>query len=121
MFDLDIRHVMVGQGEVYYNDQKSALDADLRDFEFQASFDPGPKRYSGGLSYKDGKIHFQNLNPLVHSLEAEFDATPGTFTLKRSLVTSGASQFSLTATLTDYVHPKVTANYQSALDTGELR
>ena len=58
---------------------------------------------------------------MVHSLEAEFEATPDTFTLKRSLLTSGASQFSLTATLNDYVHPKVTATYQSSLDTGELR
>src|SRR5207244_8990179 len=103
------------------NDRKSLLDADLHDFQFQSSFDPAPKRYSGGLGYKDGKIHFQNLNPMVHSFEAEFDATPDTFTLKRSTLTSGASQFSLAATLNDYAHPKVTATYQSSLDTGELR
>jgi len=121
VFDLGVRHVMLGQGELYYNDQKSALDADLHNFQFQSSFDPIPKRYSGGLSYSDGKIHFQNLNPLVHNFEAEFDATQDTFNLKRSLITSGASQFSLTATLQDYVHPKVTATYQSSLDTGELR
>ena len=84
VFDLGIRHVMLGHGEVYYNDQKSALDADLHEFEFQSSFDPGPKRYSGGLGYQNGKIHFQNLNPMVHNLEAEFEATPDTFTLKRS-------------------------------------
>jgi translocation and assembly module TamB len=121
VFDLGIRHVMLGQGEVYYNDKKSALDADLHNFEFQSTFDPGSKRYSGGLRYTDGNVHFQNLNPMVHSLEAEFDATSDTFILKRSLLTSGASQFSLTATLNDYVHPKVTATYQSSLDTGELR
>ena len=121
IFDLGVRHVMLGQGEVYYNDKKSVLDADLHDLEFQSSFDPGLKRYSGGLSYKDGKIHFQNLNPMVHNLEAEFDAAPDTFNLKRGLLSSGASQFSLTATVKDYVHPKVTATYQSSLDTGELR
>jgi len=121
VFDLGVRHVMLGQGEVYYNDQKSALDADLHNLEFQSIFDPSPKRYSGGLSYKDGKIHIQDLSPIMHSFEAEFDATPDSFTLKRSVLTSGASQFSLTATVEDYVHPKVTAAYQSSLDTGELR
>ena len=121
VFDLGVRHVMLGQGEVYYNDQKSALDADLHNFQFQSTFDPAPKRYSGGLSYTDGKIHFQNLNPLVHSLEAEFEATPDRFTLTRSLLTSGASQFSLAARLHDYVQPNVTATYQASLDTGELR
>jgi translocation and assembly module TamB len=121
VFDLGIRHVMLGHGEVFYNDQKSALDADLHEFEFQSTFDPDPKRYSGGLGYKNGTIHFQNLNPMMHNLEAEFEATPDTFTLKRSTLTSGASQFRLTATLLDYVNPKVTATYQSSLDTGELR
>jgi translocation and assembly module TamB len=121
VFDLGIRQVTLGQGEVYYNDRQSRLDADLHDFEFQSSFDPGPKRYSGGLSYKDGKIHFQDLNPMIHSFEAQFEATPDTFTLKRSTLTSGASQFSLAATLNDYAHPKVSATYQSSLDTGELR
>jgi len=121
VFDLGVRRVMLNRGELYYNDQQSALDADLQNFQFQSTFDPAPKRYSGGLSYSDGKIHFQNLNPMIHSLEAEFEATPDTFTLKRSLLTSGASQVSLNATLNDYVHPKVSATYQSSLDTGELR
>jgi translocation and assembly module TamB len=121
VFDLGIRHVMIERGEAYDNDQKSSLDADLHEFQFRSSFDPGPKRYAGGLGYKDGTIHFQNLNPIVHNLEAEFEATPDTFTLKRSTLTSGASQLSLAATLQDYVQPKVTATYQSSLDTGELR
>jgi len=121
VFDLGIRHVMLGGGEIYYNDQKSALEADVHNLQFQSRFDPGRKRYSGGLSYTDGKIHFQNLNPMVHKFEAEFDATPDTFTLKRSMLTSGASQFSISATLNDYAHPRVTATYQSSLDTGELR
>jgi translocation and assembly module TamB len=121
IFDLGVRHVMLGQGEVYYNDRKSSLDADLHDLDFQSSFDSGPKRYSGGLSYKDGRIHFQNLNPVVHSLQAEFEATPDAFTLKSSTVSSGASKFSLSATLNDYIHPKVSATYQTSLDMGELR
>src|SRR5262249_42473579 len=121
LFDLGIRHVSLGHGEIYYNDQKSRLDADLHDLQFQARFDPGPKRYSGRLGYANGKIHFQNLNPMVHSLQVEFDATPDTFTLKHATVTSRASQLAVSATLNDYVHPKVAAAYQSSLDTGELR
>jgi len=121
VFDVGVRHVMLGHGELYYNDQKSALDADLHNFEFQSTFDPSPKRYSGGLSYSDGKIHFGNFSPVVHSFEAEFDATPDVFALKRGLLKSGSSQFGLTATLNDYVHPKITAQYQSTINTGELR
>jgi translocation and assembly module TamB len=121
VFDLGIRHVTLGRGEIYYNDHKSSLDADLHDLEFESSFDSGPRRYSGGLSYKDGRIFFQNLNPVVHSLLAEFEATPDTFTLKRSTVSSGASRFSLSATINDYLHPRVSATYQASLDMRELR
>src|SRR5262249_18142539 len=121
VFDLGVRHVMLDQGELYYNDRKTAIDADLHDFNLQSSFSPVTRCYSAGLSYTDGKIHFRNLNPLVHSLEAEFDATADTFNLKRSLLTSGASQLSLTATLRDYAHPKITGTYQSSLDTNQLR
>jgi translocation and assembly module TamB len=121
VFNLGVRHVNLGQGEIYYNDQKSALDADLHDLQLQARFDAGPKRYSGGLGYTNGKIHFQNLNPMVHSLQAEFDATADRFNLKRATLMSGASQFALSAILNDYVHPKVSATYQSSLDTRELR
>ena len=60
VFDLGIRHVMLGGGEIYYNDQKSALDADVHNLQFQARFDPGRKLYTGGLGYTDGKIHFQS-------------------------------------------------------------
>src|SRR5215471_17190279 len=56
----------------------------------------------------------------MHSLMAEFEATPEYFTLKRGLLTSGNSQFSLTARMDDYVHPKVIASYASSLDTREL-
>src|SRR5207302_5536320 len=55
IFDLGIRHVMLGRGEVYYNDRKSALDADLHNLQFESRFDPAGKRYSGGLGYSDGK------------------------------------------------------------------
>jgi translocation and assembly module TamB len=121
VFDLGIRHVNVGQGEIYYNDRKSALDADLHDLRFQARFDPGPKRYSGELAYTNGKIHFQDLNPMVHSFEAAFDATPDTFTVRRAALTSGASNLTLSAALNDYANPEVTATYQSSLDVTELR
>jgi translocation and assembly module TamB len=121
VFDLGIRHLRIGRGEIYYNDQNTALDAELRDFQLQSRFEPGSKRYCGGLSYTDGRIRFRKLNPLVHSLQAEFEATADTFRLNRSLLTSGASELSLSATLHDYAHPKIVATYQASLDTGELR
>jgi translocation and assembly module TamB len=121
VFDIGVRHVKLNRGELYYNDKTSALDAEVRDLGLHSTFDPTSKKYSGALSYSDGKIHFRNFNPMVHSLQAEFDATADTFDLKHGLITSGASQLSLTATLQDYAHPKITGTYQSSMDTNYLR
>jgi translocation and assembly module TamB len=121
IFDLGIRHALLERGEVYYNNRKSVLYADLHDLNFQSGFDPSQKRYAGTLGYRNGTLRLETFNPMVHNLEARFSATPQAFTLERATLSSGASQFILTATLEDYVHPKVHATYESVLDSGELR
>ncbi len=121
IFDLGIRHVMLGRGEVFYNDRKTVLDADLHDLRFQSVFNLLDKKYTGDFSYHDGKIHLQDLNPIVHSLEAEFNATPDTFNVTRGALTTAASRFSLTGTLRDYLNPRVQAHYQASIDSGEFR
>ncbi len=44
------------------------------------------------MSYHDGRIHLQNLNPVVHSLQAEFDASAKIpINLKNAILTNGTS------------------------------
>ena len=121
VFDLGVRHALLDRGEVYYNDRKSALDADLHDLTFRAAFDPAQKRYTGSLSYRDGHLKMATYNPLAHDMEARFSASPDTFTLDRATLRSGASQLELTATISDFAQPKANASYRAVLDTGELR
>ena len=47
IFDLGIRHLLLERGEAYYNDQKSNLNADLQDLNFQAGYELLRKQYSG--------------------------------------------------------------------------
>jgi translocation and assembly module TamB len=120
IFDLGIRHVALRQGELYYNDRKSALEATLRDVELQSRFDPQPKKYSGRLSYQNGWIRFRSRNPTVHRLETEFEATPETLSISHCTLTTGASRMTVAATLNDYVHPNVQGSYQGTLDSVDL-
>ena len=121
IFDLGIRHALLDRGEIYYNNRKSVLYADLHDLNFQSDFDVSQKRYAGTLAYRNGTLRLETFNPMVHNLEARFAVTPQTFTLERATLSSGSSQFILSATLEDYVHPKVHATYESVVDSGELR
>jgi translocation and assembly module TamB len=120
IFDLGIRHVLLRRGELYYNDRRNALDATLHDLELQSRFDSLPKKYSGRLSYRNAQIRFHDRNPNSHSLETEFEATPETLSIKHCMLTTGASQIMVSATLNDYVHPKVNGTYQATLDSADI-
>ncbi len=121
IFDLGVRRALLSGGEVYYNNRKSALDADLHELTFRAAYDTAQKRYTGSLSYRDGHLKFATYNPLPHNMEANFSLTPGTFTLERATLRSGSSQFELAATVNDFAQPNAQASYRVTLDVGELR
>ena len=121
IFDLGVRHALLERGEIYYNNRKSVLAADVHDLNFQSTFDPSQRRYAGTLGYRSGTVHFETFNPMVHNLDARFSLTPQAFTLERAALTSGSSQFILTATVEDLVHPKAHATYDAVLDGGQLR
>jgi translocation and assembly module TamB len=121
LFDLGIRHAVLDQGTVYYNNRQSVLSADLHNVDFRASFDSLLQKYSGKLSYSDGHLQSGTFKPIPHSLDAEFNATPTTFHLTQAKLTSDTSQLVLTATLQDYSHPRVQAHYDAMLDGSQLR
>ncbi len=121
LFDLGIRHAVLDQGEVYYNDRRSILSADLHNVDFRASFDSLLQKYSGKISYADGHLQSGTFKPIPHSLDAEFDATPSTLHLRQAKLISDTSQLVLTATLQDYSHPRVQAHYDANLDASQFR
>jgi len=120
VFDLGIRHALLDHGEVYYNDKPSALAVDLRDVEFRSTFNSFLKKYSGKLTYADGRLVLGTFQPMTHNLEAEFDATPSTFNLTSCKLIVGASQAVLTAIVNNYSDPVVQGHYDVTVDGGQV-
>src|ERR1700704_1742438 len=89
VFDLAIRELKLNNGEIYYNDQKTPLEADLHDFTVNANYDPAQKKYSGDLGYNAGNIVYGKYAPIEHNLQAKFGVTPQTFTLDRLELATG--------------------------------
>jgi len=120
VFDLGVRHALLDQGEVYYNNRKSVLNADLHNLQFQSAFHTADRSYAGSMSYGNGRLQMGTFNPIPHDLQADFIASPTQFTLQRAVLSSGRSQFVLNATLSDYTNPHLQANYTALLDTAQF-
>lgn len=121
IFEIGIRHVRLDHGEAYYNDKKIPLEADMHDVDFRSAFDVSQREYSGTVSYRRGQLQFGSFRPISHDLSVKFAATPTMFRLMQATIASGASQFVLAATLTNYGQPAIQGQYEAILDGRELR
>jgi translocation and assembly module TamB len=123
VFDLAVRELRLNQGEVYYNDQKTPLEADLHALTVNANYDPAQNKYSGDLSYNNGRIVYGAYAPMEHTLQAKFGITPKIFTLDKLELASGKSNVTLNATVNDYTAPNMQAqgSYEASLVTGDFQ
>lgn len=102
VFDLAVGHVLLTNGEIDLKDRKIPVDANLNGLRTEITFSQLAKKYSGTMSYQSGLIHYEQLRPLQHSLQAKFDASPSELNLKPLLLSLGGSRFSLEASVRDY-------------------
>src|SRR5262249_16024795 len=72
VFDLGVRRLAIERGEVFYNDRKNDLVADIHELALQTRFYASPTRYEGTLSYRDGHLQWQTTRPLTHNLDVRF-------------------------------------------------
>lgn len=119
-FDLGIHHLVVSQGEIYYQDRKMPLNADLRDLLLRVESGSG-HNFTGTMSYRDGHLEAGTLGALPHQLDARFAFNSNDFHLEQATLKSGSSELQLTANLKDYSRPEVEAHYDMLLDAAQMR
>src|SRR3989442_751809 len=95
LFDLGIQHVLLSHGEIYYNDVKTPLDAELHELQLEVKAEFASKGYEGSLSYRGGRLQYGDMKPLPHDLKARFNATPSEFTLNPLVLTVASSTIEL--------------------------
>src|SRR5882762_3182069 len=120
VFDLAVRHVLLSNGQINYNDQKSALDADLSNFGTEIRFDLLATRYTGSVSYENGHLRYADYSPLAHSLNAKFNATRSGLSLESAEMKVGSSAVSLRADVSDYSNPTVEGDYDIRIHTQDF-
>src|SRR5207302_6083766 len=123
IFDLAIQRFVLDRGEIYYNDKKSVLDAELHDLNVNAAFDNLQSRYHGDLGYKQGRILYGKYAPMVHDLQAHFSATATRFDLDRLVLATGSSRVSLKVSAENYSDPNLhaQAGYDAVLVADDFK
>ncbi len=120
IFDLGIRHAVLANGAVFFNNQPRAIALDLRDVQFNATFNGLLKKYSGTLGYSDGRLNYAGNQAPEHALSLQFDATPTTLVLSPARIQAGNSALVLNATIDNYSAPVVQARYDATVDGQQL-
>src|SRR5438477_6283366 len=120
-FDLGIQHVLLENGEIYYNDVKTSLQAELHDVQVEIKAQVVGKSYDGNVSYRDGKILYGDTKPLAHDLSASFNATPSEFTLQPLVLTVSSSTIELKGKVQNYSQPSASGSYRVTIHPQDER
>ena len=120
-FDLGIQHVLLNKGEIYYNDVKTPLDAELHDVQLEIKSELLGKGYDGNLSYRNGRLQYGDLKPFPHDLNASFKATPSEFTLKPLVLTVASSTIQLQGNVQNYSSPSANGSYKITIHPQDFR
>ncbi len=112
VFEMGVRHAQILNGEVYYNDKKTPLDADLYDLGTEIKLAALAQRYEGTLSYGHGRVRYAQYAPLSHNLNLSFSASREQFNLKSLVLEVGASTITLHAIVSNYANPVADGEYQ---------
>jgi translocation and assembly module TamB len=121
VFDLGIQHVLLSNGEIYYNDVKTPLDADLHELQLEVRAPFASKNYDGSLSYRDGHVKYGTLRPLPHELNATFSATPDDFQLKPLLLKVASSSVQINGKVQNFANLSANGTYRITVFPQEFR
>ncbi len=121
VFDLGIRHLLLDRGEVYVNDKKLPLYADVHDLHLKSSYDTTDGgRYYGDLGYRNGQLKYGDYAPITHDLDAQFDARRSGMALNNVTLATPPVTTKLNATIQNYASPTAHADYSITLNGAEL-
>ncbi len=120
LFDLEIRDCAINQGQIFYNDAETPLDAEFHDVKLAAEYSLLKKEYSGSLSYDEGRLLAKTYGPIDNAIQVKFAATRAGLSLSPLVLTTAASSLTLNAQLTDYQKPHIEGTYQGRLAIAEI-
>src|SRR5258708_6431019 len=116
-----MQHLLLSNGEIYYNDIKTPLDVELHEVRLELKSHFASKGYDGALSYGDGRLQYGDMKSLSHGLKASFNVTPSEFRLKPLVLTVASSTIQLEGDVQNYSSPLVRGSYNITIHPQDFR
>ena len=120
VFDLGIHHVLLSDGEVYFNQEVSPLNAELHQLRVEVQYQMLSSQYTGSISYRGGVLKLAKMEPLPHSLDVNFTASPSQIGLSSAILQVANSRAELNGNVTDFGNPKAEAHYKVLVHTQDF-
>jgi len=120
IFDLAIGHFVLNRGELFYNDKRMPITADIHDLNARAAYQDLKSSYDAMLSYRNGQVLYGSFAPFTHDLELALTAGTSGIVLKSIVIRSGESSLQAQGALTNYEAPSFEGAYQASLSTKDL-
>ena len=121
VFDLGIHHVLLSNGEIYYNQEVSPLAAELHQLRAEVQYQFLSSQYTGTISYRDGKLKMAKMQPLPHSLDVSFTASPDEIGLSSAVFQVAHSRAEVNGNVKNFGDPKVEAHYRVLVHTQDFQ
>jgi translocation and assembly module TamB len=113
IFNLEVQKCAIRSGELYYNDAQIPLDAELHDLKFRASYHLLTGKYTGSLSYDNGRLATRRIRPVEHAMQLQYSADRSGLSFNSlNLAIGAASHLTVEATITNYEKPVIEGNYR---------
>jgi translocation and assembly module TamB len=120
LFNFTIAHAELNNGEIFVNDKKSAVDADVYNLNANVDYNSLLSKYHGSLGYNDGRVRYAGYAPLTNSLDVKFSATPSEASVSPLQFAVGSSRITVNARLHNYGEPMVDGSYSVLLHTQDF-
>lgn len=119
-FDLAIGHLEINQGELFYNDRRIPIAADVRDLNARAEYHVLAKSYHATLSYLDGRVRYGSLNPFTHQLQVSLTADAAGVAIESLALEAGTSWVKAQGTIGGYRASQINGTYEASVSAADL-
>ncbi len=120
LFNMAVRRVAIRSGEILYRDRQVPVSAELDGFRANVAYQLLAGDYKGELAYDRGRVVYEDFNLFDHSGDLQFTATRQNLKIDRLTLAVGNSRVVAHATLTDYMIPDVSGDYDATVSPQEI-